>query len=31
MICPFMYICGIYWMMGLYKGLFSGAGIDSRR
>lgn len=28
---PFMYVCGIYWMLGFYRGLIVNDGIASGR
>lgn len=29
--CPFMYVCGVYWMMGFYKGMIKNKGIEASR
>ena len=28
---PFMYICGVYWMVGFYRGILRNEGIDQKR
>jgi glycosyltransferase involved in cell wall biosynthesis len=29
--CPFMYVCGVYWLMGFAKGVVTNAGIEAGR
>lgn len=29
--CPFMYVCGTYWLFGFYKGVFTNSGIEAGR